>query len=218
MKTANFDKWIKRSAAFCALATALYVSSCTLAGNNSAGSSQTSTSSISERTDLFDGRVSFMPPKGLKQLTPAVMIAKFPDENELKYAFANDSDSAKISVYRVNGTELKQDELERIKRFVEGTHREYSGWLVSEIITINGRQWLHFEWKKPVIDDLALVAPPPIDGEPTPTPQDNRPIHYNEYTTSFDNSPLRFVFETLADDYPKVKDDFAKSAASIRIK
>lgn len=169
-----------------------------------------------DKVSLFDKRVMFVPPPGLKQLAPDAIKANFPDDEFLRYAFAADAGEAAVLVYLLSDVALTPDELPKVKKFVEGTHRDYSGWLTSEIATVNGRPWFYFEWKKPDLGELGKLVPPaPIEGEPTPVPADDRIFHYNEYTTSFNGKALRFVFKSLEDEYPKLKDAFAKSASSI---
>lgn len=169
-----------------------------------------------DKVSLFDKRVTFIPPPGLKQLEPAEVTAKFPNEEFLRYAFAADAGQGAVLVYLVSDLPLAPDELPKVQRFVEGTQRDYSGWLTSEIVTTNSRRWFHFEWRTPDLSEFGeLVPPAPLEGEATPEPRDDRIFHYNEYTTSFDDKPLRFVFQSLEDEYPKLKDAFAKSASSI---
>lgn len=169
-----------------------------------------------KRISLFYNRVSFVPPAGLKQLASKQVTAKFSNDEGIRYVFANGSGKGKVLIY-VADIDMKPEQLSEVKGFVERMHRDYSGWVASEMVTINGRQWFHFEWKKPVLDDLALLAPPANHGEPAEV-RDNRPLYYNEFTTSFNGKPLRFVFESLVNEYPQVKEAFMKSAQTIHIK
>ena len=109
------------------------------------------------------------------------------------------------------------EKLEEVKQFVERTHRNYSSWKTSEIVEMNGRKWFHFEWEKPKPSDLELLVPFPEDGKPTETP-DATQHHYQEYTTSFRDKLLRFVFEADVKEYPQLKDTFLKSIQTIQIK
>ncbi len=188
-------------------------SGCTQTGNENIA---TQAVDSKDKVSLFDNRVTFVPPPGLKQLGADAIKAKFPTEEFLRYAFAADAGNGEVLVYLMSDAALAPDELPKVQRFAEGTHRDYSGWLTSEIVNMNGRDWFHFEWKNPVMSELdKLVPPPPAEGEPTPVPTDDRLFHYNEYTTSFDGKHLRFVFKSLENEYPKLKDVFAKSASSL---
>jgi hypothetical protein len=168
---------------------------------------------------LFDGRVSFDPPPGLKQISieaaePGIEI----NPEDQQFAFAND-DKSVILVVRLAELPVAPEQLEGLKKVTEGTHRDYSGWKTSEIVTMNGRQWFNFEWVTPPPNELELlVAPPPVDGEPTPVPRDERAFHYHSYSTSFNNKLLSFNYKALPERYKAHKEDLIRSANSINIK
>jgi len=113
-------------------------------------------------------------------------------------------------------------DLARIKGFVERTQGRYFPWITSEIVTVNGKQWFHYEWQKALSDELeGLVAPPPPDDEvqPESTP-DNRPFRYNEWSTLFDRKLLQFVFQCqgLDKDCEPSLSPFRESVNSIEAK
>jgi hypothetical protein len=152
------------------------------------------------RVSLGDGRISFIPPTNLKQLTKEQIAAsKFGKGKPADYVFANDSQSVTIGVV-LNFSPLKPDELED---YVDANHRLLSmaiedvKFLTEEIVTINGRQWVHFE----VMSD----AP------------DNA-LHNNQYTTSFNGGALVIGFNSTPKEYAQFKDAFLKSAQSIEVK
>jgi hypothetical protein len=95
---------------------------------------------------------------------------------------------------------LKPEELED---FVYANHRllsmaiEEVQFLAEEVVTINGRQWVHFE---------VMSEVPGVD------------LHNHQYTTSFNGGALVFGFNSTNKDYPQNKDALLKSAQSIEIR
>jgi hypothetical protein len=164
---------------------------------------------------LFEGRVKFEPPTGVAQLTPRQMKSKFPGSADLRYAFENKGGTEQILVY-VLDVPAGEDELPAIKGFVERTQKDYSGWITSELITMNERKWFHFEWQKPPEESTTLVAPAGME-KPKAKPAKIEARYFDEYTTSFGNHPLRFAFQSTRGDDAKIKDSFTKSAATIRV-
>ena len=152
------------------------------------------------RVPLGDGRISFVPPTNLKQLTKEQIAAsKFSKGKPPDYVFANESQSATVGVV-LNFIPLKPDELED---YVYANHRLLSmaiedvEFLAEEIVTINGRQWVHFE----VLSKVPDIA-----------------LHNHQYTTSFNGGALVIGFNSTPQEYPQFKDAFLKSAQSIEVK
>lgn len=166
---------------------------------------------------LFDGNVTFSLPDGLEPVALSVVRPGVePNEGDQTHAFANSGNTVQVIV-NLSNIPAKPGDLDEVKRFVEGTHKGYSGWEISEITEINGRRWFHFEWQKPLPTDL--VEPPPLDdGAPTPIPMDKRPFHYSEYSTSAGGKLLQFSFSALPEEYPKTKESFSAAMRSINIK
>jgi hypothetical protein len=149
---------------------------------------------------LGDGRVSFIPAPGLKQLSKEQIAAsKFGKGKAPDYLFANESQSVTIGVV-FNFIPLDPNQLEEYK---DANHRlltmaiEDVEFLAEEIVTINGRQWVHFEVKSDV---------PEVD------------LHNHQYATSFDGGALVFGFNATSKEYPQFKDALLKSAQSIMVK
>jgi hypothetical protein len=168
------------------------------------GSSPASTTAASGpgngRVALGDGRVSFIPPENLKQLTKEQIAAsKFSKGKPPDYVFANDSQSVTVGVV-LNFIPLKPDELED---YVYANHRLLSmaiedvQFLTEEVVTINGRKWVHFE----VMSEVPDIA-----------------LHNHQYTTSFNSGALVIGFNSTPQEYPQFKDAFLKSAQSIEVK
>jgi hypothetical protein len=173
-----------------------------LAACNKGNSANTnSTTAFDEgRVKIGDGRVSFVPPSTLKQLTKdQIAASRFSKDKSPDYLFANDSQSVTIGVV-FNFIELAPDQLEEYK---DASHRlltmaiEDVQFLADEMVTINGRQWVHFEVKSDA---------PDVD------------LHNHQYSTSFDGGALVFGFNSTAKEYPQFKDAFWKSAQSIVVK
>lgn len=187
-------------------------SSAALSASNNSNSN---TQKTDKRISLFDNRVSFVPPDGFKPVKIEEVKKKLADNDAPKNIFANENQSAYITIY-FGDFDLEDNQLNDTKKFVEGTHRNFSSWKTSEIIELNGKQWFHFEWEKPAADKN-LVAPVAPDEEKKPEVEE-KPIYYREYTTSLNKKNLRFVFEAATKDYPQIKEAFNKSIQTIQVK
>ena len=128
-----------------------------------------------------------------------IAASKFSKSKPPDYLFANESQTVTIGVV-FNFIPLAPDQLEEYK---DASHRlltmaiEDVQFLAEEIVTINDRQWVHFEVKSDV-PDLNL--------------------HNHQYATSFDGGALVFGFNSTSKEYPQFKDAFLKSAQSIIVK
>ena len=181
------------------LITAFIVTAC---GNKSGSptSAVPGPNSSNARTTFADGHISFTPPANLKQLTKEQIAAsKFSKGKPPDGVFANDSQSVTIGVV-LNFIPLKPDELQD---YIYANRRlltmaiEDVQFLAEEIVTINGRQWVHFE---------VMSEAPDLD------------LHNHQYTTSFNGGALVFGFNSTVKEYPQYKDALLKSAQSIEIK
>lgn len=184
---------------FLVLSMSVVATACGSKGNSPAGAAP-NTASNAGRVPLGDARVSFIPPPNLKQLTKEQIAAsKFSKGKPPDYVFANDSQSVTVGVV-LNFIPLKPDELED---YVYANHRLLSmaiedvQFQAEEVVTINGRKWVHFEVTSEV-PDIAL--------------------HNHQYTTSFNGGALVIGFNSTPQEYPQVKDAFLKSAQSIEVK
>jgi len=184
---------------FMVLIISVVVTACGNKGNSPASTVPVAGSN-NGRVLLGDGRISFVPPTNLKQLTKEQIAAsKFSKGKPPDYVFANDSQSATVGVV-LNFIPLKPDELED---YVYANHRLLSmaiedvEFLAEEIVTINGRQWVHFE----VLSKVPDIA-----------------LHNHQYTTSFNGGALVIGFNSTPQEYPQFKDAFLKSAQSIEVK
>ena len=196
----------------CVLALLLSIASCSQVKSDPA------TNNVDARTKvLYDGNVTFSLPDGLEPVALSVVRPGVePNEGDQTHAFANSGNTVQVIV-NLSNVPAKPEDLDEVKHFVEGLHKSYSQWEISEITEINGRRWFHFEWQKPPPVDL--VEPPPLDdGAPTPVPTDKRPFHYSEYSTSAGGKLLQFSFCALPEEYQKNKESFAAAVRSIKIK
>jgi len=184
---------------FMVLAISVVVAACGNKGGSPA-STVPASGPGSGRVPLGDGRISFVPPTNLKQLTKEQIAAsKFSKGKPPDYVFANDSQSATVGIV-LNFIPLKPDELED---YVYANHRllsmaiEEVQFLSEEVGTINGRQWVDFE----VLSEVPDIA-----------------LHNHQYTTSFNGGALVVGFNSTPQEYPQFKDAFLKSAQSIEVK
>jgi hypothetical protein len=187
--------------------------------NNDASPTAVEQSSSQERISFFEGGVSFIPPVGFKPVTKEQLKRKLAVNANPLLIYANADQTGSITVECDEGMNFKPEHLIEIKKFTERLHRDYSGWITSEIVEMNERQWFHFEWKKPEMSELdKLVVPPLPKGEDTPQPQDETPAHYHGYSTIYKGKLLSFNFDAHVKHYPQLRDDYIKSIKSVRIK
>lgn len=174
----------------------------TLAACNAGSKNATGPSSggLDPRLTLGDGRVSFIPPANLKQLTKEQIAAsKFGKGKPPDYLFANDTQSVSVGVV-LNFIELAPDQLPEYldanKRLLTMAIDDVK-FLSEEIVEINGRDWVHFEVKSDA---------PDMD------------LHNHQYSTSFNGGALVFGFNSTVKEYDQYKDAFMKSVETIMVK
>ena len=183
----------------CVLLTALVLAACS---RSDTGTPNPATNATSEkgRINLGDGRVSFVPPPNLKQLTKEQIAAsKFGGEKPADYVFSNDPQTVTIGVV-LNFIELAPDQLEDYidanRRLLSMTVQDVQ-FLAHELVTINGRGWVHFE----IVSEVPEVN-----------------LHNHQYTTSFYGGALVFGFNSTVREYEQYKNEFLKSAQSIVVR
>lgn len=181
------------------LVAILFLAACGT-GDRKTSSTTSAPSSENGRINLGDGRVSFISPPNLHQLTKEqIATSKFGGAKPADYVFANQSQTATVGVV-FNFVELAPDQLED---YIDANGRLLSmaipdvQFVASKLVTINGRRWVHFE----IISEA---------------PQAN--LHNHQYTTSFNGGALVFGFNSTVNEYEQYKDEFLKSAQSIIIK
>ena len=186
-----------RGPAFLLVATLLIFTACGKKGNSPANAGGTTSDG---RVPLGDGRVSFIPPPNLKQLSKEQIAgSKFSKNKPPDYLFANDAQTVTVGVV-FNFIDLKPEELED---YLYANHRLLSmaisdvQFVTEEIVDINNRKWAHFE----VMSDA-----PDVD------------LHNHQYTTSFNGGALVFGFNSTVKEYEQYKDALLKSAQSIAVK
>jgi len=159
-----------------------------------------STTEADPRVTLGDGRISFVPPANLKQLTKEQIAAsKFGKRKPPDYLFANDTQTVSIGVV-LKLIDLAPDQL---PEYLDANKRLMTmgiddvQFLAEEIVNMNGRDWVHFEVKSEA---------PDMD------------LHNHQYSTSFNGGALVFGFNSTVKEYDQYKDAFMKSAESIVVK
>ena len=149
---------------------------------------------------LGDGRVTFIPPPTLKELTKEQIAAsKFGKGKPPDHLFANEGQTVTIGVV-FNFIELAPNQLEDYRdanhRLLTMANKDVE-FLTVEIVPINDRQWVHFEIKSEA---------PDVD------------LHNHQYTTSFNGGALVFGFNSTVKEYQQFQDAFLKSAQCITVK
>ena len=153
----------------------------------------------SERVQIGDGRVSFIPPAGFKPLTKEQINLKFARGHPPQYVFANETGAVSVAITfspaRMAPEQLAEygDAMEQmLPRMIPGMEL-----INREFVTIDGRKWLHLEFESNAIDT---------------------DIHNHMYMTSFSGKALIFGFNSTIKDYPEVKDKLLESAKTIRLR
>lgn len=151
-----------------------------------------------ERVALGDGRVSFIPPAGFKQLVKEEIAKKYFRGNPPQYAFANETLSTSVAI-TFSSTNLSPEQLPEYKDAMETMlPRLIPGlqWLKREFVEMTGRKWLHLEMTSHAIDT---------------------DIHNHIYSTSFNGKALIFGFNSTVKEYPKMKEALEKSVQTIKL-
>jgi hypothetical protein len=184
---------------FTVLLTLVAAAACSKTGGSPANTGAGG-SSGDGRVTLGDGRISFIPPPNLKQLSrEQIAASKFNKDKPPDYLFANDSQTVTVGVV-FNFIDLKPEELED---YLYANHRLLSmaiadvQFVTEEIVNINNRKWAHFE---------VMSVVPDVD------------LHNHQYTTSFNDGALVFGFNSTVQEYEQYKDALLKSAQSIAVK
>ena len=151
-----------------------------------------------KRVTLGDGRVSFEPPSGFKQLTKEEKAKKYLRANTPQSVFGNQSLSVNVAVTFSNAKvspaqlpEYKKAMEEMLPRMIPGLQ-----WLTRELIDVDGRKWFHLEMTSYAIDT---------------------DIHNHLYATSFDGKLLIFGFNSTVKEYSQMKEELEKSFRSIKL-
>lgn len=155
-----------------------------------------------ERVRLKDGRISFMPPAGFKPMPKEEIALRFgrngaTDAPEVVYR--DERQNASVAVGFV-GSGLRAAQLDEAKKVFEADfERRVPGveWIKREIVTLDGRRWMHLYVKMPTVD-AGIVN--------------------DLYATIFDGQLLTFSFKSSIAEYEKYKDSLRKSAQSITVK
>lgn len=171
-----------------------------------------------KRISILANQVSFVPPADFKTSTKKQLKRNLADNANPVLILANADQTGSITVELDDEMNFQSKQLAEVKKFTEGIHRNYSGWITSEIVEKNGRQWFHFEYVTPETDELAkLVAPPEKGKKPQKTPY-GTPYRYHTYSTVFKGKLLSFGFVSHARNYSQLKDGYLKSIKSIQVK
>lgn len=155
-----------------------------------------------ERVQLKDGRVSFVLPAGFKPMSKEDINFKF-GRNGAAYApdFAYSNERQNVSVaVGFRGSGLEAAPLDELKQAMEAQlERSIPGveWIEREIITRDGRRWIHLYLKAKAID-TGIVN--------------------DMYFTIFDGQLLLFNFNSTIAQYDSHKESLRRSAQSITVK
>lgn len=154
--------------------------------------------SANERVALGNGRVSFIPPAGFRQLTKEEIAKKFLRGNPPHYVFANDTLSSSVAITFSNA-KVSPEQLPEYKEAMETIlPKMIPGlkWLTREFVELSGRKWFHLEAISSAIDT---------------------DIHNHLYSTSFDGKALIFGFNSTTKEYPKMKEALEESVQTIKL-
>jgi hypothetical protein len=156
-----------------------------------------------ERVQLKDGRISFVLPAGFKPMSKEDINFKF-GRNGAAYApefvYSNERQNVSVAVGVRGGRGLQALRLEDLKKMIEAQlEQSIPGveWLEREIITRDGRSWIHLHLKAAAIDTGVIN---------------------DMYMTVFDGQLLVFNFNVTIAQYENYKEILRKSAQTITVK
>jgi hypothetical protein len=162
---------------------------------------QPSSSQITEagRVSFADGKVSFVPPSGFQKLTPEQVARKFPQSNDSRHLFANDTQSVSAGV-TFSPAKVSPNKLQELKETFEEMLPKMSPglqWQTRDFVEINGVKWVHLKFLSKAIDT---------------------DIQNDMFITSFEGRALIFAFNSISREYEAVKASLDESKNSIVIK
>jgi hypothetical protein len=155
-----------------------------------------------ERVRLKGGRISFMPPAGFKPMPKEEIALRFGRKSAAdapEVIYSDERLNASVAVGFI-GSGLRAAQLDEAKKVVEADYeRRVPGveWIKREIITLDGRRWIHLYAKAPAVD-AGIVN--------------------DLYATIFDGQLLTFSFKSSIAEYEKYKDSLRQSAQTITVK
>jgi hypothetical protein len=143
--------------------------------------------------------VSFVPPEGFSLMPDDVFAVRFPHHKKgSAVVFANSETTVSIWITFPPERVLRPEQLPWFKTYMESVlpkEKKDLKWLQKELVEINGRPWIHFEFLSAALDTT---------------------IHNHLYITSLDQRGLGFNFTSTVEDYAAHKDALEKSKDSIQ--
>lgn len=172
-----------------------------------------------QSTSIFDEKATIVLPNGFRAATDEERKNLKNSDSQREKVFVGPVDGRSIETECFSGLATNADTLTYIKEFNERMHANYSSWERSEIVNMNGREWLVFEWKEPGEDGSIpkLVAPVDEDGT-SPTPDDTRLRHYLNYFTIVDGVACGIFFRAIREDMPNAMNEFHAAFNSVKFK
>ena len=155
-----------------------------------------------ERVQLKDGRVSFVLPAGFKPMSKEDINFKFGRKGAAyapDFAYSNEQQNVSVAV-GFRGSGLQAAPLDELKKAMEAQFESSIPgveWIEREIITRDGRRWMHLHLKAAAVDTGVIN---------------------DMYATVFEGQLLLFNFNSTIAQYEKYKESLRKSAQSINIK
>ena len=155
-----------------------------------------------ERVQFRDGRVSFVPPAGFKPMSKEDINVKFGRKGAAyapDFAYSNEQQNVSVAV-GFRGSGLQAAPLGELKKAMEAQFESSIPgveWIEREIITRDGRSWIHLHLKAKAIDTGIIN---------------------DMYFTIFDGQLLLFNFNSTIAQYDKYKESLRKSAETITVK
>jgi hypothetical protein len=154
------------------------------------------------RVQLRDARISFVLPAGFKPMSKEDIELKFGRAgaaNAPEFVYSNEWKNVSVAVAFI-GSGLQATQLDEVKKVLEAdSERRIPGleWIERELITRDGRRWIHLYLKAPAVDTN---------------------IVNDMYVTIFDGQLLTFNFNSTVAQYEKYKESLHKSAQTITVK
>lgn len=155
---------------------------------------------IAKRVTFAGGRVSFAPPPGFLELTPAQIAAKYPSvPADVRRVFADDKRARVSIMVTFSPAKVSPAQLPTLKTVLEtALAKQMPGlqWITRELTTLGGVPCVHLEMTSQALDTT---------------------IHNDMYFTSFAGKMLGFNFNATVDQQKKAQTALRQSRDSIKI-
>jgi hypothetical protein len=153
-----------------------------------------------QRTSILNSKVSFQLPPRFRAMTRAEIARKFPTAQPPQYAWTNSpriSSTIAVSQAKIPLTPAQLPQFKTLmERYLTSAQRDVR-WQKREIISFQGRKWVHFEFTAKAVDTR---------------------VWNDMYFTSFQNQMLAINFNTVLVQKNTLRPIFMRVRNSLRLR